>query len=163
MKRIKTILAAYDLSKYSEEVVQYAAEMADSYDGKLIIANVINKRDVNVMVEANSKLAIIDDQYKTTIDDFVNQMKNERTENIKEVLQKIAPHHPITKIVFKVGFPYQQLIAVVKEEGADVVVMGTKGRTNLSDVLFGTTAEKMFQLCPVPLFSVRLYNNKEQR
>ncbi len=107
MKRIKTILAAYDLSKYSETVVQYAAEMADSYDGKLIIANVINKRDVNVMVEANSKLAIIDDQYKTTIDDFVNQMKNERTENIKEVLQKIAPHHPITKIVFKVGFPYQ--------------------------------------------------------
>ncbi len=163
MKRIKTILAAYDLSKYSETVVQYAAEMADIYNGKLIIANVINKRDVNIMVEAKSKLAIIDDHYRTTIDDFVNQMKKERTVNIKEVLQKITFHHPITKIVFKVGSPYQQLISVVKEEGVDVVVMGIKGRTNLSDVLFGTTAEKMFQLCPVPLFSVRLYNNKEQR
>jgi nucleotide-binding universal stress UspA family protein len=160
MKKIKTILAAYDLSRYSEDVVQYAAEMADSYDGKLIIANVINKRDVNVMVEAKSKLAIIDDQYKTTIDDFVSKMKNERTENIREVLQKIAPRHIRAKIVFKVGFPYQQLLAVVKEEGVDVVVMATKGRTNLSDVIFGSTAEKMFQICPVPVFSVRFYNNK---
>lgn len=58
-------------------------------------------------------------------------------------------------LVFRVGLPYEEIAKAAKEESIDLLVMGTKGRSNLAGTLLGTTAEKVFRHASCPVVSVR--------
>jgi nucleotide-binding universal stress UspA family protein len=77
---------------------------------------------------------------------------------MEKLIEEIScAHLPIKKII-RVGVPFQELIRVIESEGADLMIMGPKGRGNLAEVLFGSNAEKLFRRCPIPLLSIRAKN-----
>jgi len=150
MVQVKKILAAVDLSEYSEAVLEHALLQARSLQAELLIANVLNQRDIEAVrsyVSAN--------QGPSSVDEYIEGQKTYRRQRIKEMVQTLGGDPERTRIVFKVGIPFQELIALVTEEDIDLVVIGPKGQTNLASVLFGTNAEKVFRHCPVPLLSIR--------
>ena len=53
------------------------------------------------------------------------------------------------------GQPAETIVRVARERNADLVVMGTHGRTGLQHVLLGSVAEKVVRLAPCPVLTVR--------
>ena len=53
------------------------------------------------------------------------------------------------------GPPADTIIRVAHERGADLIVMGTYGRTGLQHVLHGSVAAKVVRLAPCPVLTVR--------
>jgi nucleotide-binding universal stress UspA family protein len=53
-----------------------------------------------------------------------------------------------------VGVPHAAILASVEETGADLVVMGTHGRTGLARAFLGSTAERVVRRSPVPVLVV---------
>jgi nucleotide-binding universal stress UspA family protein len=53
------------------------------------------------------------------------------------------------------GGPADTIVRVARERGADLIVMGTHGRTGLHHVLLGSVAEKVVRLAPCPVLTVR--------
>jgi nucleotide-binding universal stress UspA family protein len=149
MKKINKIMVACDLSEYSIEALKYAVDLAEDLKAPIIITNVINEKDVNSIRMAAMYSGAISE------DEFINDKTESRLQRIDKLIEEISPGHPPIKKFFKVGIPFRELIQTVKDEDVDLVVMGPKGRSNLEDILFGSTAEKMFRHCPVPLLSIR--------
>jgi nucleotide-binding universal stress UspA family protein len=149
MKRIRKIMVAYDFSDYSKEALEFALELADELKSNLMIVNVINQREVDALRRAEMEGSGI------SADQFVKDNKKDRMNRINEVLEQISAKQLVVEIKIKIGVPFCELIQTVKDSGVDLVVMGRKGRSNLAGILFGTTAEKMFRHCPVPLLSLR--------
>jgi nucleotide-binding universal stress UspA family protein len=54
-----------------------------------------------------------------------------------------------------VGHPADTIVRIAQERGADLIVMGTHGRTGLQHVLLGSVAEKVVRLAPCPVLTVR--------
>jgi nucleotide-binding universal stress UspA family protein len=52
------------------------------------------------------------------------------------------------------GNPYEAILRVAKEWEADLIVLGTHGRTGLSHLLIGSVAEKVIRHSTIPIFIV---------
>ncbi|GAB3671684.1 universal stress protein [Halopiger thermotolerans] len=59
------------------------------------------------------------------------------------------------------GVPHEEILEYVDENGVDVIVMGTQGRTGIDRVLMGSVTERIVRMADVPVVTVRL--NEELR
>ena len=157
MKSIHKIMVGCDFSKYSKETLECAVALAEKLQADLIIANVINKKEIDTLLKvAEGQFDRNIEKYvEKTAQEYETRVKADRTRQMEKLIEDIGCAHLSIKKVFKVGVPFQELISAVEDEGADMLVMGQKGRSDLADVLFGSTAEKVFRRCPVPLLSIR--------
>ena len=150
MEGVKTILAAIDFSQYSPQVLRFASALALDLQAELVIVNVINQRDVNAveMVER--------DFPSLSLEKYIQTIYSERLRLIDKLVAEEAVNENLPKKqLVRVGVPFREILKTIEEEKADILVMGTRGRGNIAGVLFGSTAEKVFRRCPVPLVSVR--------
>jgi nucleotide-binding universal stress UspA family protein len=149
MKEIKKIMAAVDLSEYSRDIVEYAGNLAKSTKSDLIIVNVINHRDIETLQRAATEIG------RFSVNAWIEKQKEERLESMQRLIEDTGLSELPIKTVFREGLPFRELIKAIEEENVDLVVMGVKGRGNVPGVLVGSTAEKVFRRCPVPMLNVR--------
>lgn len=53
------------------------------------------------------------------------------------------------------GAPHEQVPRAARRMRADLIVIGTHGRTGISKVLLGSVAERLVRLAPCPVLTVR--------
>lgn len=149
MKKISKIMVAVDFSRYSKKVLEYAGVMAERMKSELVIVNVINNRDIEAMQRAAQMTKSF------SVEGWVKTQKEERLKLLQGLIEETSFGHLPIKILFRTGVPFKEVMKAVEEEAPQLLVMGPKGRTDLPDVRLGSTAEKAFRRCPVPVLSIR--------
>ncbi len=150
MTTLKRIMAGVDLSDYSPAVIEYAGELCRKTGAELVIVNVINQRELDAITTVQM-LA----ECKLSREEVVERKKVEYSSRINQLIDRFGLQDLPSRIVFRVGIPYEELIRAVQDEQVQMVVIGPKGRSNVPGLLFGSAAEKVFRHCPVPLLSIR--------
>jgi nucleotide-binding universal stress UspA family protein len=156
MDTINKVMVADGFTEYSEGILNYAARIAVGMEADLIVASIINVRDV----EAISTVATMG--YEVDSEHYISEIKAERLKILNHILVKIS--YPADKVhtVFKVGHPVPELLQIAMAENADLIVMGIKGRSNLESILMGSVAEKVFRRSPIPILSYRDEKNAQR-
>jgi nucleotide-binding universal stress UspA family protein len=137
---MEKVLIAIDNSPLADIVVNKGLELAEKLNAKAAILSVVDIQfvaaEVNILSAETTQLLK---------DDFYREHQAH--------LNKHDPHHKVESIVQE-GTPYEEILRVAKEWEADIIVMGTMGRTGLSHLMIGSVAERVLRHANVPLFIV---------
>jgi len=143
-----TVMACIDFSDYSDHVADEAANLAVSMGAKLRLVHIhSNPFDAFSGILADSNASEDYSQYKNALQDQLGQI-GERVSSERAGLAVES------KLVF--GADYARTIVThAKEIGADLAVVGAKGRSNISYILLGSTTEKLLRETEISVLTVR--------
>ena len=156
MGAAKKILVATGFNQYTEDLLKYATGIAKSMSAELIVASIINARDV----EAVGTIAAMG--YEVDSGNYVTGLKKERQQELADILKKVAEMPEKVRTIFKIGNPSDELLKIAVKENVDLIIMGIKGRSDLEYFFVGSVAEKLFRRSPIPILSYRDEANAER-
>jgi nucleotide-binding universal stress UspA family protein len=78
-------------------------------------------------------------------------------EEIERMLREVKPQDPEVKFEHRLisGDPSTAICRLAEEINADLIVMGTHGRTGLSRLLMGSVAEAVVRRAPCPVLTYK--------
>lgn len=81
----------------------------------------------------------------------------EHQHELKKELDRLMPNPSLkTERRFEQGDPATEILRVAQETHADLIVMGTHGRTGLDRLLMGSVAEQVVRRAPCPVVTVKI-------
>lgn len=138
MKVISRILCPIDFSDQSMRAFQYAQELAEESESALLVCHAFDR---------------------PAGFDITNQTEP-ADESIKQRLVDLTSKVPIERFLHA-GSPGKVICWLAEDQGCDLIVMGTHGRTGLRHLLFGSVAEFVLQHAHCPVTTIRIRPAKE--
>ena len=154
MIQIKKVLHPTDFSDNSREALEYALAFSKWQSAEIVLLHVCEE------------VEYAPPEYYMDKDESVRQLK-ERSGAALAALDKVAATHEDSGVQISTtiasGKPFDEIIKTAQDIGADLIVLGTHGRTGLAHILIGSTAEKVVRKASCPVLTVRSSSHKFSR
>ena len=139
---IKNVLFATDFSEASLAALPYALAVVGRYGSTLHLAHVV--AETGLMMAGGVDLISIGAVYE------------QAQTNAKEMMQNVERHiqQLPTKTYVAHGPVGDALAEIISDTEADLLVIGTRGRTGVQKLLMGSVAEEIFRQARCPVLTV---------
>ncbi len=135
--QIKKILTPVDGSDHSMNAARYAADFAETVDAKITLLH-CHRRFPVILAEPHFQNAINDimKDSEALVQPFVEMLDQKGVEFETRILE---------------GSPGRVIPEVAKIENMDMIIMGSRGASNLEGLILGSVAHKVLHSteCPV--------------
>jgi nucleotide-binding universal stress UspA family protein len=141
--QFKTILVATDFSQTSEYALEYARALATSFGSKLHVLHVVP----DPMIASAWSEA-----YAYDLTALGERLRLDAERQLAEKALTIREVAVTTEAL--VGRPAAIIVLTAAERGADLIVMGTHGRSGVTHFFMGSVAERVVRSAPCPVLTV---------
>ena len=140
MLPIRTILHPTDFSANSDHAFRLACSLARAHGARVQVLHVARHPVISPAEDASPAGAV---RYQEELTEKLHKMQAEG--------EKVPVEH---QLLF-VGDPAAEILRVAQAVKADLIVLGTHGRTGLGRLLMGSVAEQVVRRAPCPVVTVK--------
>jgi nucleotide-binding universal stress UspA family protein len=137
------ILVPVDFSGSAGEALSYAVSLAKNVNARIVLLHVIEP----AYAGAEPGLGYMPQQ--------IDAQQVSARKLMRDIADKFVPKGLLEKMVLRMGCPYLEITDAAKALKAALIVITTHGRTGLSHILMGSTAERVVQHAHCPVLTVR--------
>ncbi|ENX58654.1 MULTISPECIES: universal stress protein [Acinetobacter] len=140
------ILVAIDDSKIAANVIREAAQLAKALNSEITVAEVMTLDPY--LADAYVRMG--------QSNDLIERVRGYVQENLKKAEQKFEEHGLTVATQVLEGFSvHQEIIGAAQNLGADLIIMGSHGRTGFKQFVLGSVAQKVLAESHIPVLIVR--------
>ncbi len=150
-QEISKIVVPIDGSKNSMDAAEYAVKMAEKYGSEVAVVHVVNL-DQNLQLLGIYRLSY-PDPIKKKIEEARAEAQKWFTEIIRTAEQRRVPIK--TDVIDSPMSVVAALVNYADEKKADLIVIGTRGRSGIGKMLLGSVASGVVTYAPCPVVVVK--------
>jgi nucleotide-binding universal stress UspA family protein len=144
------IVAATDFSEDSSLALTYTQELAQKFSGEVVLLHVDQPlAPVMMTPELGPAMDV------GAMGRIAEEQRMLAQKELDKIAGKLREGGLKVKVLLKVGSPFLEILHTAQSENADLIVLGTHGRTGLAHVLMGSVAERVVQKAPCPVLTIR--------
>ena len=147
MKAVQKILFPVDLSEVSPAMVPWVLFVAKKFSAEIHMLFVVRKFDHFSALDVT----------QVSIENFEGEIIKGAETKIEEFANRYFEGYPVCRTKVMVGDAAEEIINHVKSEDIDLVIIGTHGRKGLDRIVFGSVADRVIKMSPVPVLSINPY------
>jgi nucleotide-binding universal stress UspA family protein len=146
---IKRLLLATDFSDCARRAEEYACALTASWRAELTVMTVVEFQPGLDREYAVNQVYLADRMYEATagLAAFKDKLHRKGVQATTRV---------------GTGLPSEEVIAAAQSEDADLIIVGTRGKSGLAHVLLGSTAERVIRMAPCPVLAVPMPKAEDQ-
>jgi nucleotide-binding universal stress UspA family protein len=145
----RNILVPHDFSSSANHAAAIARDQAKVHGGKLLLLHVC---DLPLDLGPDTTLIVKQDSDPISMRHFAVSGAEAHLHDLAARLERDGVS---AEVFVRVGKPADEILQFAAEHGADVIVMGTHGRTGLRHLLAGSVAERVVRASTVPVLTTR--------
>lgn len=145
---MKKILVPTDFSEDADNALEMALQLNKIVKGKITLMHVLELPGVSVNYGADVTAATAEVVYRRELIDGISDKLHKQQQKIIDAGQKGA-------IRMEFGSPYKSIGKEVEEEGADWVIMGSRGASGIKEVFIGSNAERVIRYSESPVITIK--------
>jgi len=151
-KDINTLLVPVDFTSYSEEALLFASKLAGKLEAQLLVLHVIYDpaEAPGFYVKKIKKKK----KFLRSMEEAANEMMDEFIEKMRQTHPDQTPIKEATPLLI-VGTPATRIVEIAEKKKADMIVIGSHGRTGLSRLLVGSKVQQVVKLSSIPVTVVK--------
>ena len=141
---VQHVLVPIDFSATADRALEYAIALGQQLQARLTLLHVLDLTPVTM-----------DEMTPAVVATYLDDLETDAQHLLQASLERVQRAGLQAESLLVQGTPTQTILDTAGEQGVDLIIMGTHGRTGLAHVFLGSVAEHVVRQGPCPVLVVR--------